>query len=259
MKSNFPSISIITPSFNQGKFIEETILSILNQEYPNLEYLIMDGGSTDNTIEILKKYSGKVKWFSQPDNGQAHAINKGLSLSTGEIVSYLNSDDILMNNSLFTIAKLFTDHQGIDWLVGRCKIVNEKSQEIRNPITNYKNLLLKTKNKKMLLMTNYISQPATFWRRKILQEIGGFDERLRYVMDYDYWLRLWEHSKPFFTTQVLAGFRIQDESKTIKTSISKTWFDEENEVIQRYSRSKLTYAIHNLHRKLIESIYQVIN
>ena len=108
----FPKISIVTPSFNQAEFIEETILSVLNQKYPNLEYIIIDGGSSDGTIDIIKKYEDKIAyWISEKDDGQSYAINKGLQRSTGEIISWLNSDDIFSNNALYTIASAFKKFQ----------------------------------------------------------------------------------------------------------------------------------------------------
>jgi len=137
-----PKISIITPSFNQGDFIEQTILSVLSQDYPNLEYLVMDGGSSDTTLTILKKYSGKVTWISEADQGQAHAINKGLRRASGSIVGYLNTDDVLLPGTLKKVADAFINDPQTVWVSGKCRIVDEENNEIRRPITVYKNTLL---------------------------------------------------------------------------------------------------------------------
>src|SRR5687768_9899033 len=155
---NSPRISIITPSFNQGGFIEETILSVLSQEYPDLEYLVMDGGSSDATLNVLQKYSGKVTWFSEPDQGQTDAINKGLRRATGSIVGYLNADDLLLPGALNKVAQTFTADPQTWWVSGKCQIVDEENNEIRTPITVYKNTLLRWHSFLLLLMTNYISQ-----------------------------------------------------------------------------------------------------
>src|SRR5579872_1323282 len=124
-REKYLKISIITPSFNQSNFIEQTILSVLNQNYPNLEYFIIDGGSSDNTLNILKKYDKHIKWISEKDKGQANAINKGLTMATGEIITYLNSDDTYENKSLFIINDYFLAHKSCKWLCGTYKIVDE--------------------------------------------------------------------------------------------------------------------------------------
>lgn len=162
-----PKISIITPSLNQGDFIEQTILSVLSQDYPNLEYLIVDGGSLDATLDVLAKYSGKVTWISEADKGQTEAINKGLRRATGSIVSYLNADDLLLPGTLKRVEQAFINHPQTYWVTGKCRIVDEENNEIRRPITVYKNILLGLHSFSSLLMTNYISQPATFWRREV--------------------------------------------------------------------------------------------
>ena len=183
-------ISIITPSYNQAEFIERTIQSILNQSYSNFEYIIMDGGSTDGTIEILKKYSNKIIWKSEKDNGQSDAINKGLKIATGDIVAYLNSDDTYELNALQKVADFFIKNPDKKWVYGKCKIINEKDQEIRKPITAYKNWLLKKYSYKKLLTENFISQPATFWKKELHNEFGYFNESESLCMDYEFWLRI---------------------------------------------------------------------
>jgi glycosyltransferase involved in cell wall biosynthesis len=259
ISSNLPNITIVTPSLNQGNFIEETILSVLAQKYPCLEYIVADGGSTDNTLEILAKYSDKIKWFSQKDNGQTDAINIGMRMATGEIVSYLNADDILLPNSLFQVGDLFAKHQNAQWLTGRCRIIDENGNNIRSPIMFYKNLLLYTCSYRFLIMTNYVSQPATFWRRTVLEAYGLLDENLRYVMDYEYWLRIWRATPPMILHKDLAGFRIQNQSKTTSTGHLEDYIDEEKLIVARHSPSPFWRLMHDIHRLLMTMAYSMLN
>ena len=255
----YPTISIITPSLNQGKFIEETILSVLSQDYPCLEYLVMDGGSSDNTIMVLEKYSEKIKWISEPDSGQTNAINKGFQLTNGSVVGYLNADDILLPGSLWEIAKTFTDHPDTMWVTGKCRIINEKNNEIRKLITGYKNILRWFGGFSLLVMTNYISQPSTFWRREVLAEAGFLDENLHYVMDYEYWLRLYSRYSPVFIPDYLASFKIHQSSKTTSTGHRNVYIEEEKYVIRRHTRSRFLLLLHNVHRLLMTWAYAFIN
>ena len=129
MKKNYPKISIVTPNYNCDKFLEETIKSIINQNYPNLEYIIIDGGSTDNSIEIIKKYDKYISyWISEEDSGMYEAIQKGFDKSTGDIMAWLNADDKYHPNALFTIAKIFTQNQKINWLTGINSFYNEQGE-----------------------------------------------------------------------------------------------------------------------------------
>jgi glycosyltransferase involved in cell wall biosynthesis len=257
--SNLPSITIVTPSLNQGSFIEETIVSILSQQYPKLEYIIADGGSTDNTLDVLKKYSGQVQWYSKKDKGQTDAINTALRMATGEIVAYLNADDIFLPGSLLKVAEIFAQQQNIQWLTGQCRIIDENGKDIRSVISLYKNLLLYSRSYQGLLVTNYISQPATFWRRSLLESCGMLDESLHYVMDYEYWLRLWKTAPPFILHQDLAGFRIQSNSKTTSAGHLDDYIAEEQRIIARHTSSRFWRGLHDAHRVLMTKAYAFIN
>jgi glycosyltransferase involved in cell wall biosynthesis len=256
---NYPKISLVTPSLNQGRFIQETIQSVLSQNYPNLEYLVMDGGSSDNTLAVLKSYSNQLKWISEKDSGQTNAINKGLRMASGDILAYLNADDLLLPGTLLKVAHLFMEHPEAMWIIGQCRIINEDNREIRRLITAYKNLWLRLSHPSILLITDYISQPATFWRANVMNEMGYLDESLHYVMDYEYWLRLYSKYPPVFIPEYLAAFKIHLQSKTTSTGHKNVFIEEERAVIQRHTNSPSLMLLHNLHRLLMTSTYSLIN
>ena len=238
----WPRITVITPSFNQGHFIKDTIESVLGQKYPDLEYLVMDGGSTDDTVEILKSYGGRLSWGSKKDRGQSDAINKGIRRATGEIIAYLNSDDLYEKGALEKAARYFMDRPESLWLTGRCRIIDTHGAETRQAITAYKNFLLSRYSYNILLVTNFVSQPATFIRRQAFDKYGLFDEAQHRVMDYDLWLRLGEEHDPGVINDYLASFRVHPGSKT--SSSFKLTFKEELEVARKHTDSKVLNGLH---------------
>jgi len=255
-------ISIITPSFNQAEFIERTILSVLDQNYPDLEYIVMDGGSTDGTVEILKKYADKIIWRSEKDNGQSDAINKGLRMATGEIAAYLNSDDTYAPGTFEKVAKFFENPPagGLEkkWVYGKCKIINTKNREIRKPLTAYKNLLLKNYSYPKLLSENFISQPATFWKREIHSELGFFNENEHYCMDYEFWLRLGQKYPAGVISDYLANFRYYANSKS--GGVNKKQFQDELRLAKKYGNGHpLSIFLHKLNYYKITGIYWILN
>ena len=175
-------ISIITTNFNTDKYLEQTIKSILGQKGDfELEYIITDGGSKDNSLEIIKKYEKEIKdgkwgnhitfrWISEKDKGQSDGINKGLKMATGDIVAFLNADDLYTDGALDKVTRYFTDNPDCMWLTGYCPVINEDGEEIRKLITKYKELKLSVFSLNQLLIDNNISQPATFWRAKVIEE-----------------------------------------------------------------------------------------
>lgn len=205
-----PKISLVTPSFNQGQFLEETILSILNQRYPNLEYFIVDGGSTDESVEIIRRHAARMTWWvSEPDRGQAHAINKGLERCTGDIVAYLNSDDVFLPGALDLVAKTFVEHPGWNWLTGECVLFGDASQACVKGSSA-------TTDVADWLSYNRAPQQSTFWRRSLVERYGMFEERYRYIFDYEYWVRLVAAGEVCHAVNFpLAGFRLHGASKTV--------------------------------------------
>ncbi len=270
---NSPRITIITPSFNQGTFIERTIKSVLSQGYPDLEYIVVDGGSTDDTLDILRKYEKELRWVSEPDSGQSDAINKGIRMSVGtspgDIVAYLNSDDTYEPGALNKVAEYFQENPACMWLAGRCRIIDEHDNEFRGFISRYKNFLLARYSYNILLVTNFICQPSTFLKRGLFDEIGLFDVNEHLVMDYEFWLRAGHsmpggHSvsgraghRPGIINSNLACFRVYLESKT--SSSFKETFSRELAVSKRYTRSRLLIALHYLNSFGICTAYKLLH
>lgn len=255
-------ISIITPSYNQARFIERTIQSVLNQDYKNVEYIVMDGGSDDGTLEILKKYDGKIIWKSEKDNGQSDAINKGLRMATGDIVAYLNSDDTYEPGALKKIADFFENPPagGPDkkWAFGKCRIINENDQEIRKSITFYKNIFLKRYSYGKLLAENFICQPAVFWKKELLDEIGYFNDQEHFCMDYEYWLRIGKMYEPGFIDDYLANFRYYANSKS--GSVNKKQFQDELRLAGKFGKNqKFPLLIHRMNYYKICLAYAIMN
>jgi glycosyltransferase involved in cell wall biosynthesis/2-polyprenyl-3-methyl-5-hydroxy-6-metoxy-1,4-benzoquinol methylase len=177
-----PLVSIVTPSYNQGRFIRATIESVLAQTYPNIEYLVVDGASTDETVAVLESLGDRVRWLSEPDTGQAAAINKGLRLATGEILGYLNSDDVLLPQAIESVVRHFRTHPECDLVYGDADYVDENGKVIAKYETADYSF-------ERLMNDCCICQPAAYWRAAAGDVVGGFDEELQYAMDYDYWIR----------------------------------------------------------------------
>jgi len=252
-----PTISIVTPSFNQAEFIERTIDSVLGQGYPGLEYIVVDGASTDGTVEILARFGDRIRWTSEKDSGQSEAINKGLRAATGDIVAFLNSDDEYLPGALFRVAEFFEHNPTTMWAYGKCRIVDADGDEIRRPITWYKNLLLRRYSYRKLLSENFISQPATFWRREIHDELGYFDEDDHWCMDYEFWLRVGSKHPAGVIDSYLANFRYHMASKSAKED--KVKFQEELRIAKRYAGgARAPLYLHRLNYFKIVGVYQAL-
>jgi glycosyltransferase involved in cell wall biosynthesis len=253
MVIELPRISIVTPSLNQANYIETTIHSVLDQGYPKLEYLIVDGGSTDGTIEILKKYDKHLTWSSEKDRGQSDAINKGFRRTSGDILAYINSDDCYEPDAFQKVGEYFAKKPDAHWVTGKCRIIDEKGNERRRLITQYKNLWLFLKSYKVLLVLDYISQPATFWRRTVIEKIGLFDENEHLSMDYDYSLRAGQHFSLHVIDSYLAAFRIHPSSKS---RLIREHFNSDLAIAKRYTNSHTLQRLHQLHNLLIITTYE---
>jgi glycosyltransferase involved in cell wall biosynthesis len=211
---NYPKISIVTPSFNQGKYLEETICSVLEQKYPNLEYILVDGGSTDNSVEIIKKYEPHLSWWcSEKDNGHGHALNKGFKRCTGDIMAWINSDDKYFPWTLHTIAEIFMQHEDVHWIVGKNAWFDEKGR-----LLDARNLY---RNKFDYLSGNYqwIQQESVFWRKEIWELCGSLiHEQYALMIDGDLWSRFFMHTDLWHINMVLAGYRGHATNRAIQQS-----------------------------------------
>lgn len=250
-------ISILTPSFNQSAFIEKTILSVLDQE-PGLgmEYIIIDGASTDDTHSVLQKYAGRINWISEPDNGQADAVNKGIAMATGEIIGWLNSDDVYAPGALQKVMHYFDEHPECQWLYGKCNIIDEEGREIRKWLTKYKNFRIRKFTAESLLIENCISQPAVFFRKSVFNKVGRLATDLPFSMDYDLWLRLARHYKPGIVNDYLASFRVHMRSKSNRNS--REQFIEQYQIHRKYDKRRIYLFLHRLYMYTTISGYWLI-
>ncbi|WP_143315761.1 glycosyltransferase family 2 protein [Clostridium sp. HBUAS56017] len=204
-------ISIITPSYNQGKFIEATILSIKNQSHKNIEHIIVDGGSSDDTLEIIKRYDGtyNMRWISEKDEGQADAINKGFCMSNGDIVTWLNSDDTYNDGALEFVNKYFSENVDDQFIYGPANTIDEHGNLIKSSdgVADYDVELLRRRD--------YICQPSTFYRKKLIDKIGMVDKSLYWTMDWDLWLRASKECSLKKVEFTLSNMRIYEGIKTL--------------------------------------------
>jgi len=228
MKS-VPRISIVSPSFNQGRFLRESIKSILKQSYPNMEYFIVDGGSTDNSVDIIREYENYIDWWvSGKDMGQSDAINKGFSRATGDLFCWVNSDDVLLPDALKTVAKVFAENPEIDIITGNVVYINADGI-----ITRFVKL---PKMKWSLFRWGlfYFSAPAVFFKKELYERVGGLNVSLHLSMDVDLWHRFrLENATIYHIKEYLGGFRIHSSSKTIKIREGKKIFENPETTILR--------------------------
>lgn len=215
--SDLPLVTIVTPSFNQARYIEATIQSVLGQDYPNIEYLIVDGGSSDGTVEIIKKYEGRISWWvSEQDQGQTDAINKGFGRARGEILAWLNSDDTYEPGAVTQAVRYLMDHPEVGMVYGDCNFINEQGRAIGKfgaAQTDYR-----------LLRRGYvhIPQQTMFFRAALWKQVGPLDPSFYFAMDYDLWTRLAARTLLKYVPQTWANFRLHTSGKTI-ASDDRCW------------------------------------
>lgn len=209
------------PTYNQLPFIRSAVDSALSDEHKRrFELLILDACSTDGTVDLLRSIDDpRLTWTSEPDNGQSDAINKGMRRATGDIVAWLNSDDLYRPGALASVADAFERHPEAQWLVGDCDIIDAEGRTIREAVTRYKRRRLQRYSYRRLLRENFISQMSVFWRRGFGESVAYpdgklLDESLYYAMDYDLWLRMGKACDPLILDRTLAAFRVHGGSKT---------------------------------------------
>jgi len=204
-----PLVSIVTPSYNQAAYLEQTLTSVLEQDYPRLDYFVVDGASTDNSAEIIRKYADKLAWWvSEKDNGQAEAINKGLARASGEILAWLNSDDCYLPGAILGAVKAFHENPDVVLVYGDMLAVDERGATIN--LLKYKQLTLQD-----LLCFQIIGQPAVFFRRAAFEKAGGLDHTYHYLLDHHLWLRIALHGRILHVDETWAAARYHPEAKNI--------------------------------------------
>jgi GT2 family glycosyltransferase len=207
MTSTNPLVSIVTPSFNQARYLEETLRSVLDQDYPNLEYIVVDGASTDGSVEIIRKYADKLAWWvSEQDSGQAEAINKGFSHATGEIVAWLNSDDYYLPGAISAAVSAFEENPDVVLIYADMLAVDERGETIN--ALRYEQMDLED-----LLCFQIIGQPAVFFRREALEGAGKLDPSYHFLLDHHLWLRIALHGRILYVAQTWAAARYHAEAK----------------------------------------------
>jgi glycosyltransferase involved in cell wall biosynthesis len=228
-------VSIITTCFNAEKTIAETIESIhANKGDFEIEHIITDAGSTDRTHEIVKSYGDKIKLIITPGLNQSQGINYGLKIATGEILTFLNADDLYYPDTIQTVVNQFNNYPNRLWQIGFCPIIDENSIERDSWISTYKNFWISNYNYFYLLLENYICQPATFFRKKLLEENGYFSETENLCMDYEYWLRIGKKNKPIITKKALAKFRRMQNTKS--NSSFEIQFKDDKRIAIEYAK-----------------------
>ncbi|MBK1987106.1 glycosyltransferase [Sphaerospermopsis aphanizomenoides BCCUSP55] len=231
----YPKISIVTASYNQGQFLEETIRSVLLQNYPNLEYIIIDGGSTDNSIDIIKKYADYLTyWVSEKDNGQSDAINKGLKKISGDIWAYINSDDVYTKGTFYQIADQFQKDANTYWVTSHAEYIDEQGGFLEKlipvPFAGMKETLIRWEGPRSVAI-----QVSNFMSSKIIREYGFFDESLHYCMDVEFGMRLLvDGITPKILPEVLAKARLHSKSKTVSKGNLGAFREEDLKIIPRF-------------------------
>jgi glycosyltransferase involved in cell wall biosynthesis len=215
-----PRITVVTPSYNQEKFLKQTIRSVLDQQYPALEYIAMDGGSQDRSRKILEKYHESLSyWVSEQDRGQSDALNKGFAKATGDILCWINSDDILLPGSLQTVANYFAENNDVMWCTGELLGMEEHGKLSQHSLPVIENPTLLDWFLHFSKGKSIIQQPATFWRREVWENLGPLREDLHYGFDFEFFLRIrLQYGEPGRIRQPLAAFRFHDQSKTCQAS-----------------------------------------
>lgn len=247
--SKWPRITIITPSFNQGEFIEETIKSILNQNYPNLEYFIVDGGSTDNTLDVIRKYEDRIDWWvSEPDRGQSHSINKGLKRATGEIINFINSDDMLFPHALRRVAQCYLKYSGkVELIAGANARISSEGKILR----------ISSPPSRMALAPRSsiipIGQQSTFFTKTAIKITGGFREDLHATMDREFYCRVLEMSGKIVRLKALVG-AIRNHEKAKGYAQPELWLQENLKNLSEKFPCALIRKLEILKMKLVKII-----
>jgi glycosyltransferase involved in cell wall biosynthesis len=252
-------ISIVTPSYNQGRFLREAMESVLGQGIQGLEYLVLDGGSQDESVDIIQEYAPRLAyWRSSPDAGQSAAIQEGFLRSSGDILAWLNADDVLLPGALRQVLQIFQENPMVRFLYGSCELIDASGRHIRTlrePCY---------KNEWQLYVRSCVPQSSAFWRRDLYFEVGGLDTSLHYAMDYDLWFRFARQTTPSIIPEILSRQRQHGETKT---SSNTSAMDAEKELVRRRFFSQLPnpamrkiqsglWRLHRIITKAVDGCYR---
>lgn len=257
---SLPKIGIITPNYNQGPFLAQAIESVLGQRYPHLEYIVMDGASTDTSLEVLRSYGHRVKWISRRDSGQTNAINQGIKKLEGvDIVGFLNADDVLAPNALWEVAAEW-NKQPFGWIVGDYSVIDSDGQSVDGVTVRFKQLCRRIMAQMpqvfptMMAITNPIPQPSTFWNAAIHDSGEFLDESEHLIMDYEWWWRLWQHfGPPEMVPYVWSAFRVHADSKGGQFFAQR--LNEHTRVAHRYGQRGWPLFLGKAHNWLATKLY----
>jgi glycosyltransferase involved in cell wall biosynthesis len=254
--SMYPKISIVTPSYNQAEFIERTIESVLAQNYPELEYIVIDGGSTDGSTDIIKKYASQLSfWISEPDKGQSDAINKGFKKATGDLFCWINADDVLFPDSLKKVAEAYGKRPDVDIVTGNVAYIDELDY-----VTRYIKVP-RTRWSFYRFGVGYFSAPSVFFKRSLYEQVEGLDINLHYSMDIDIWhkFRL-AGAKVYHVKEYLGGFRVYASSKTgsFRQRERKAFENPETKVVRTRYIPKVSKTTVRIFR-ILYKFWQVAN
>jgi glycosyltransferase involved in cell wall biosynthesis len=230
---HYPKISIVVPSYNQGKYLAETLSSIRDQKYPNLQLIVIDGGSQDNSVDIIRTQESIIDyWVSERDNGQSHAINKGMAKSTGDILGWLNSDDLLLPGALVKVAKKFQDDPELDVVYGQRIIIDENGMDIGKWV-------VADAHSYILPYADFIPQETLYWRRSLWDKIGAtINEDFQFAMDWELLMRFYHsHAKFKRLTSYTGAFRFHPEQKTV-ANIEEQGFNEMELIRKKFALTK---------------------
>lgn len=232
--AGLPVLSVVTPCLNSERTLRQTMESVWGQRYPALQHVVVDGGSKDGTLEILRDYPD-AEVTSEPDGGLGDALNKGLRRARGEMIGWLNADDVYEPGALHRVGEALRDSPDAHWVTSPCRIIDAGNEEIRHRVTRYKSALLRRYSYGTLLLNNYVSAPATFFAAATLAEVGFFDERYRFAMDYDLWLRIGRLGPPLVLyPKPLASFRMAPG--TLSMSGFELQFQEHAAIARAHAR-----------------------
>ncbi len=240
-----PKISIITPNLNKGEYIEETIKSVLSQKYHNLEYIIVDGGSTDKSLSVINKYKNNLKLIILKSGGQVGAINYGIKHSSGEIVGFINSDDIYKDGAFKKVAQAYLENKNSLWFAGEGETIDQDGNKTFGLVSHYKNSLLHINNFSFLLIVNYLFQQSIFITRKAYQRFGPFSGIGKIIMEYDMWLKLAKEKMPIIIKSKLSSFRLTPDGLSL--NLSNTILKNDSYLIKKYTNNPIFIFFHFTH------------